>query len=310
MTVVLFLDSPEQWTQWKPHLERAFEAAGISPELTNDRSRLDATHIVYAPSPEVVDFSVYGELRAVLSMWAGVENVINNKTLTVPLTRMVEPGLTEGMAEYVLGHVMRHHLLSDTYISHQNGQWRSDVVAPLARDRCVGILGLGALGQAAAKLLVGVGFQVMGWSRTAKSLAGVTCVSGDDGLQEILGHSEILTLLLPLTPATRNILDKSAMAQMSKGAVIINPGRGPLIDDDALLAALDSGHLSHATLDVFRTEPLPTDHPFWAHQKITVTPHIAAATRPNTGANVIAENLKRSLNGDPLLHLVDRDSGY
>ena len=310
MSVVLFHDTPPQWQIWKPHLEAAFAEKGLAPDLTDDRNRDDVTHIAYAPSAQPVDFSRYPKLEAVFSMWAGVENVVGNDTLKVPLTRMVEPGLSEGMAEYVLGHVMRHHLLIDLYLQNQTGAWRSDIVAPLARDRCVGIMGIGELGQAAARHLVPVGFEVLGWSRGAKSVPGVTCLHGVGGLEDLLRRAEFLVLLLPLTPATENILDAHRLDLMPDGAVIINPGRGPLIDDTALLDALNSGKISHATLDVFRTEPLPADHAYWAHPGVTVTPHIAAATRPKTGAQVIAENLKRSQLAQPLLHLVDQQAGY
>ena len=117
-------------------------------------------------------------------------------------------------------------------------------------------------------------------------------------------------LLLPDTPGTANILDARALATLPEGSVIVNPGRGPLIDDDALLAALDRGHIRHATLDVFRQEPLPADHPYWAHPRVTVTPHIASETRPDTASRVIVENIRRGEAGEPFLHLVDRDQGY
>jgi glyoxylate/hydroxypyruvate reductase A len=116
--------------------------------------------------------------------------------------------------------------------------------------------------------------------------------------------------LLPLTPETENLLDAARLALPARGAALINPGRGPLIDDDALLAALDTGRIGHATLDVFRTEPLPRDHPYWAHPRVTVTPHVASATRPATAAQVIVENIRRAEAGEPLLHLVDRARGY
>ncbi len=169
---------------------------------------------------------------------------------------------------------------------------------------------MGALGRAVAEALVGLGFDVSGWSRSEKSVEGVRCLHGDAGLTEALKGAEIAVLLMPDTPATQNVLNAETLAQMPKGAFIINPGRGPLIDDDALLAALDSGQIAHATLDVFRVEPLPANHPYWAHPKVTVTPHIAAATRARTASQAVAENIRRSEAQEPLLHLVDRDRGY
>jgi glyoxylate/hydroxypyruvate reductase A len=173
-------------------------------------------------------------------------------------------------------------------------------------QRKVGVLGLGELGGACAGTLAQLGFQVMGWSRSAKDIPGVTCLHGPDGLATVLGEAEILILLTPFTSKTENLLNAERLAALPKGAVIINPGRGGLIDDDALLAALDAGHIGHATLDVFRVEPLPKDHPYWAHPRVTVTPHIASETRSDTAAAVIAENIRRGEQGESLLHVVDR----
>jgi len=166
------------------------------------------------------------------------------------------------------------------------------------------------LGQTSAHALAALGFNVTGWSRTTKDIPGVTCLSSAEGLKQALSQAEIVVLLLPDTPATENTLNAETLALLPKGARIINPGRGPLIDDDALLEALNSSQVGHAPLDVFRTEPLPADHPYWAHPNVTVTPHIASETRPATAAQVICENIRRGEAGEPFLHLVDRDLGY
>ncbi len=223
---------------------------------------------------------------------------------------MVNPDLTEGMVEYVVGHVLRHHLGIDAHIHGQDGVWRSEVLPPLARERPVAVLGLGALGQAAAHALWQLNFPVMGWSRTQKTLPGVDCHAGEAGLDQVLARAEIVVLLMPLTTDTTNILNARRLALLPKGAVILNPGRGGLIDDAALLAALDTGHVGHATLDVFRVEPLPVDHRYWAHPRVTVTPHIAAATRVKSACAVLADNISRGESGQPLLYLVDRARGY
>ena len=181
---------------------------------------------------------------------------------------------------------------------------------PLARDRRVTILGLGALGRACAWALSDFGFDVAGWSRSEKDMRGVTCLAGEAGLHKALARAQILVLLLPLTGETENLLDAAALARLPKGAVILNPGRGALIDDDALLGALDSGHLAHATLDVFRTEPLPVAHPFWVHPRVTVTPHIASETRPESASRVIVENIRRGEAGAPFMNLARRETGY
>lgn len=172
------------------------------------------------------------------------------------------------------------------------------------------ILGLGALGQACAQALQQVGFPLRGWSRTEKHIPGLKTYHGTEGLQAALTGAEIVVLLLPKTPDTENILNTETLGWLARGAVILNPGRGPLIDDEALLAALDNGSIGHATLDVFRVEPLPADHPFWAHRDVTVTPHIAAETRPNSAARVVVENIRRGEAGLSFEHLVDRARGY
>ena len=306
---ILFASKSERWETYEGPLRRALDAAGVAYRLGPDLPPEAVDYIVYAPNSGIEDFSRFPRLKAVLNLWAGVEGIVGNPTLKVPLARMVDAGLTEGMTEWVAGHTLRHHLGMDAHILGQDGVWRDDA-PPLARDRRVSILGLGTLGTAAGQALAGLGFPVAGWSRSAKSVDGIDCLHGEDGLRAALARADILILLLPDTPATKNILDADAMARMPEGAVVINPGRGTLIDDDALLAALDGGHLGHATLDVFRTEPLPPKHPFWAHPKVTVTPHIASQTRAETAAEVIAENVRRGEAGETLLHLVDRDLGY
>ncbi len=165
---------------------------------------------------------------------------------------------------------------------------------------------MGALGSASAAALRALNFPVTGWSRTEKP----GCLHGEAGLAKALSCAAILVTLLPKTPETESLLNADRLARLPKGAVIVNPGRGALIDDDALLAALDAGHVGHATLDVFRVEPLPKDHRYWSHPRVTVTPHIAADTRPSSSSRVIAENIRRGGAGEPFLHLVDRTRGY
>lgn len=309
MINVLFAALPERWATYEAPLRSAFTELGLEVDLRIEFAPEDVDYIVYAPNSKVQDFTPFTRCKAVLNLWAGVENIVGNPTLTQPLARMVDYGLTQGMIEWVTGHVLRHHLGMDLHIHGQDGQWRDDI-PPLAEDRNVTILGMGALGMACAEQLKLLGFAVTGWSRSPKEASGITCLSGEDGLNKALSGAEILVLLLPRTAATENILNAETLSLMPKGAVIINPGRGPLIEDDALLSALDSGQIGHATLDVFRIEPLPQDHPYWAHPRVTVTPHIASETRPASASRVIAENIRRGEAKEPLLHLVDRDAGY
>lgn len=308
---ILFAAKAERWTGYEAPLTRALTDAlpGREFKLATDLPPEEVDYIVYAPNSDLQDFAPYTRAKAVLNLWAGVEAITGNETLKIPLARMVDFGLTQGMVEWVTGHVLRYHLGLDIDITRRDAKWEPRD-QPLARERGVTIFGLGALGQAVAEALVGLGFDVSGWSRSQKAVEGVRCLHGDTGLTEALQRADIAVLLMPDTPATQNVINAETLAQMPKGAFIINPGRGPLIDDGALLAALDSGQIAHATLDVFRVEPLPEDHPYWAHPRVTVTPHIAAATRNDTASEVIAENIRRSEAGEPLLHLVDRDRGY
>ncbi|MEX5728815.1 glyoxylate/hydroxypyruvate reductase A [Rhodovulum iodosum] len=310
MSLTVLFSAPEAyWERYRETLPRAFAEAGLDVTLTRAAAPETVDFIVFAPKGPVSDFGPYSNCRAVLSLWAGVETIVGNATLTQPLCRMVDSGLEEGMVEWVTGHVLRHHLGIDRQILSQDGVW-APVVPPLARDRRVAILGLGALGRACAEALAALRFDVMGWSRTPRDVPGVACQHGAAGLRAVLEAAEIVVLLLPLTPETDTLINAERLDWLPDGAVLINPGRGALIDDDAVLAALDAGRLGHATLDVFRTEPLPPEHPFWAHPKVTVTPHIASETRPESAARVIAENIRRSVAGAPLLFLVDRDQGY
>lgn len=308
---VLFAGGEADWPKYAPHLRTAFAEFGIQADLlaaAPDPGLVD--YVIYAPSSGLQDFSPFTGLKAVLSLWAGVETIAGNATIKVPLCRMVDEGLTEGMVEWVAGHVLRHHLDMDTYVAGQDGIWRQGNPPPLARDRRVGILGLGALGTACAQALARLNFPVSGWSRTGKHIDGISCQRGDEGLRRVLSTSDILILLLPQTADTENLLNAARLLLLPRGAVIINPGRGTLIDDAALIDALDSGAIGHATLDVFRTEPLPAGHPFWAHPGITVTPHIASDTRAASAARTIARNIARGESGEPLLHVVDRQRGY
>lgn len=306
---ILFSARPELWPVYQPLLTKGLSEAGLDFNLATELAPDQVDYTAYAPNGGLLDFTPYSRLKAVLSLWAGVETIAGNATLTAPLARMVDHGLTQGMTEWVVGHVLRYHLGMDRHITAQDGVWIPDA-PPLATERRVCVLGLGALGEAAAQALAALGFNVTGWSRSAKDIPGITCLHGDDGLQHALSRTEIVVLLLPDTPATENTLNADTLALLPKGACIINPGRGPLIDDEALLAALNTGHIGHATLDVFRVEPLPADHPYWAHPNVTVTPHIASETRPTTAAQVICENIRRGEAGEPFLHLVDRNLGY
>ena len=309
MINILFAARPEQFELYEAPLLQGLAQRGIHANVTTDCPPADVDYVVYAPSSTLQDFTPYTRCKAVLSLWAGVEKIVGNASLTQPLCRMVDSGLRDGMVEWVVGHTLRYHLGMDQHIVNPDHIWRESH-PPLAQDRPVTILGLGALGRACAAALTALNFPVSGWSRGPKQIDGLTCHHGPDGLKPALQNAEILILLLPDTPETEHVINAHTLAQMPRGSTIINPGRGPLIEDTALLAALKEGHISAACLDVFRVEPLPQDHPYWHLPNVTVTPHIASGTRPTTAAEVLVENIARGETGAPFVHLVDRTAGY
>ncbi|MCO6383218.1 glyoxylate/hydroxypyruvate reductase A [Oceanicola sp. 502str15] len=312
MTLNILLSArPALWDPYSTALPRACAAAGLDVTLhrAGEIAPGEVDYVVFAPNGPVEDFAPFTRAKAALSLWAGVEQIVGNETLRMPLARMVDSSLTEGMVEWVTGMVLRHHLGIDRHIVNPEQKWQF-VIPPLARDRVVTVLGTGALGAACAKALVGLNFQVRGWSRSMKQIEGVESFAGDEGFWQALEGAGIVVLLLPDTPATENVMSTRAFAAMAEGSFVINPGRGPLIDEAALLAALESGQVAHATLDVFRQEPLPEGHAFWAHPQITVTAHTASETRVGSASEAVAENIRRAEAGEPLVGLVDRAAGY
>ncbi|MEM1298873.1 MAG: glyoxylate/hydroxypyruvate reductase A [Pseudomonadota bacterium] len=302
----------DETARWSIELERAIATSGRPLKLIPDADPATVDYLVYNIDGGVTEFSAYTRLRAILNTWAGVEAVVGKVSWPehVPFVRMVETGMTEGMSEYFVGHTMRYLLDIDRAQGQSSaGVWQK-WTPRLARHTPVGVLGLGELGTATAGKLAALGFPVHGWSRNPKALPGITCHDGPEGLEKILKTSQVLILILPLTESTRHVLNAQTLGLLPKGACIINAGRGPLIDDDALLGALHSGQVRHATLDVFATEPLPSDHPYWRNSNVTVTPHIAAETRFDTAAEAILLQIGRDLDGFALQHVVDARAGY
>ncbi|MEM7239157.1 MAG: glyoxylate/hydroxypyruvate reductase A [Pseudomonadota bacterium] len=312
--VVLFSGNPEKRPLYEPELTRAAAEAGLEIALSirpEDVRPEEVDYLIFDGDGPVKNFGPFTRLKGVLNLWAGVEAVLRcEPPLDLPLVRMVERGLSEGMRDYVVGHVLRHHLDIDRYIGGEPIAAWELTFPPLARNRTVGVLGAGVLGAECASHLARHGFRTLGWSRSQKSIEGVTCLCGSDGLDRIIRESEILVLLLPNTPDTHRILNAERLAEMPRGSCIVNAGRGSLIDHDALLDALDRDHIRHATMDVFDIEPLPVDHRYWTHPRVTVTPHIASVTRPDTASDSIMAQIKRRENGLPFENIVDRNRGY
>lgn len=307
---LLFLSEVDPPDWWRAELGRRMP--DLEVRVWPDVGAIEDIEFALVWCPEPGMLAGLPNLRAIFSLGAGVDHLFSDPDLpkTLPITRLVDVNLTGRMIEYVLFHVLRYHRQHQAFVAAQAAGLWEERHQPASSDRSVGILGQGVLGGAAATALAGLGFKVAGWSRTPKTLAGVESFHGADGLIRLANRSEYLINLLPLTPALESILDATLFEALPEGAVVINVGRGGHLVEEDLLAALESGHLSAATLDVFRTEPLPGGHPFWTHEAVTVTPHIAAPADPRTVVDQVAENIRRSRAGEPLIDVVDPDVGY
>lgn len=255
--------------------------------------------------------AVLPNLRLVQKLGAGVESIVADPDLApeVRVTRLKPGGQAREIAEYCVGYVLRAIRNMDL---HAKDQARSlwNPTAPMESSWItIGILGLGLIGGRTARAFSGLDFRALGWSRTQKDIDGVECRHGDNALPGLLSECDFVASVLPSTPATRDLFDARTLAFMKPSATLINVGRGDLIVDDDLLVALEAGHLGHAVLDVFRTEPLARGHAFWTHPNITVTPHVSG-WHLGDGLDDVAENYKRLVGGEPLLQQVDRVAGY
>jgi len=307
---LLFRSTVDSAARWRAQLSQLTQELDIRvwPEIG------DPTEIDYALvwRPESGFLASLPNLKLILSLGAGVDHLLGDPQLPrhLPIVRLVDPHMTDAMSEYVVLQVLSLHRRDLDYRAQQEaGIWR-ELDQKNAVERRVGILGLGELGQDAAKKLNALGFDVAGWSRSEKTIAGVRSYAGVAGLPPLLGRSRILVCLLPLTEETEGILNARAFAQLPEGAALVNAARGAHLVEEDLLAALASGQISAAVLDVFREEPLPADHPFWHHPRVVVTPHVAAFTNPATAAPIILDNIRRFEEGRPLLNRVDPARGY
>lgn len=249
------------------------------------------------------------KLKGIQSFGAGVDHLLADPDLParLPVARIVDPGLARSLSEFVLAVVLVARRRLDDYAKQQfQRRWQ---VLPEG-GLCVGILGLGELGRSIAQAFYQLGYEVSGWARSAHQIEGVQCLHGERGLSALLAEADFIIATLPLTPATRGLLNSERLAACKPGACLVNVGRGALIDQDALLKVLDSGPLGSACLDVFETEPLPPEHPFWQHPRIRLTPHVAALTDPDLAARQALENYRRAMAGKTMKHLVDLSAGY
>ena len=303
---LLFASTKEDPQRWRRLLEPALPQDRFFAWPDVNSGAIDVALVATHPRGT---FAQLPRLKLIQSLWMGVENILADTEVprSVPLARLIDPGMVHAMAETVIASVLDWHRLRYVYRAQQRERtwkWQRQL---LPSDRTVGLLGLGELGSYAAAKLLALGFKVCGWSRRPKSIEGVHCSTD---LDEVVSRSQALACLLPLTAQTRGVLNARAFARMPKGGCVINLARGGHVVTADLLAALDSGQLAHAYLDVFETEPLPADSPLWAHSGVTITPHIAALTEPRTAAPKIVENVERVRRGEVPLNLVDREAGY
>ncbi|WP_048306794.1 glyoxylate/hydroxypyruvate reductase A [Halomonas sp. PR-M31] len=309
MRVLVHIDDADIWRE---ALSKRLPNAEI---VTSDSDRDTPADYLAAWKPPAELLEKQTQLKGIINLGAGVDALLNSPALPkdVPIVKLRDAGMGPLIADYVRFGVLYFQRDFDRYFAQQiDAHWQEYPLIDKA-DWPVGVLGLGAIGAHVAQALAADGFPVHGWSRSPKSLEGVTCHHGDDGLSQLLGKVHTLVTLLPNTPSTRGIISADTLSQLPEGASLINPGRGALIDESALLDALGGGsqpgRLRGALLDAFDAEPLPADNPLWSHPRVRITPHMAGPTPVRDAADQVAELIKAMENGDPL-DTVDPQAGY
>ena len=307
--VIIVKSDFDRFVEWETEFNR-YDLEAIPWEQRMARAAEIKYALVWQPEPG--SLATLPNLEVIFSVGAGVDHLKGENLVPVgvPVVRMVEDALTSGMVEYVVYNVLRFHREMPRYESLQKTKTWEAVIQIPSWERTVGILGLGVLGGAAALALKHLQFNVIGWSRGEKQIEGVVSYFGDDQLQQFLKQSQILVCLLPFTPATQGIVNTDLLNQLPKGAWFINAGRGPVVIEIDLIAALDNGQIAGAALDVFNTEPLPEDDPLWRHPGVLITPHVASITLPPTSAKHVINNIQRHQRGESLTHLADMSQGY
>ena len=307
---ILLTTTETALARWRHYLAAAWPDREVRawPDI-GDKAQIDYA-LVWHPEPGLL--ASLPNLKLIVSLGAGVDHILRDPALPpgVPILRLVDPYMTQAMSEYIALQVLRLHRQDIDYRAQQrDAQWH-ERGQKNAAERPVGILGLGTLGQDAGHKLRALGFPVAGWSRSKREVPGFSTYAGEAGLYRLLAESEILVSLLPMTPETEGILNQALFARLPRGASLVNAGRGRHLVETDLVAALDSGQLSAAVLDVFHDEPLPAAHPFWRHPRIVVTPHVAAETHPPTAAPIIAAAIRDLEAGRPVANLIDPARGY
>ena len=307
---MLFLYVEQNQNTWLEALQKW--CPSLSVVTQNDAYDPEQVRWVAAWNPPPGLFAPFQQLKGVFALGAGVDAFVRRPDLAdnIPLVRLLDAGMAQQMVEYILWSVLTVQRDFDTYAQLQQQQtWQVSVARSRAEMR-LGVLGLGALGQSVAQQLAELGYPVQGWKRSAIDLPGVDVLTGEAGLEQVIRHSDVLISLLPNTPQTQGLLNYERLSRLPQGAVLVNVARGVQVVDEDLIRLLDDGHLRLAVLDVFYPEPLPSEHPFWAHPKVVVTPHVAAETLPYPAAEQVAESLRQLDQGETPAGLVTGREGY
>ncbi|MCW1875028.1 glyoxylate/hydroxypyruvate reductase A [Erwinia sp. INIA-01] len=306
---IVYKSEPERGRKWASLLADLAPGASFRqwPEVGNAE---EVEYLVAWQPPENI-MQQFPNLKVLFSVGAGADQFdYASLPPSLPVVRMIEPGLTQGMVEYVTFAVLGLHRDMPRYLQQQSKEiWQAHSMRSAADCR-IGVMGLGNLGEAVLKPLVAMGFDCGGWNRSPRDLPGVRCWTGEAQLSEFLARTDILICLLPLTASTEGILNADLFRQLPRGASLVQVGRGPQLDHDALLAVLDEQHLAAAVIDVTVPEPLPAGHRFWQHPQIWLTPHIASQTQPESAVVALLENIRRFERGETMVGLVDREKGY
>ena len=289
---------------------KSLPQANIRQWLPGDQAPADYA-LVWKPPAEML--AGRSDLKAIISLGAGVDALLRiqeHLPANVPIVRLEDAGMAEQMADYVSYAVLRYFRRMDEYQKHaDHAQWQP--LAPRTKSQFpIAVLGLGVLGKAIAQRLQQLGFPVLGWSRSVKAELGLPNFSGEQGLADCLAQAQVAVAILPLTAETNRLLNRTTLSHLPRGAYLINVGRGAQVVEADLLELIRNGHLAGATLDVFHTEPLAADHPFWQEPNITITPHVSALTIVEQAQAQLAQKIQRIEQGLPITGIVDRHKGY
>ncbi len=296
--------------EWRGLFEK--HAPSVRFEIIPEVTVPDDVDVLLTMSPPDWPASRFPNLRCAIQLGHGIDGLLRSSAVAdhVPVVRLVDETIKVQVASHALAAVLRYHCKIEEYDELKRQHvWRRLGTRHPSETR-VGVLGLGHVGRNIVDKLRALGFSVGGWSRSLKAIDGVETFTGRDGLEKLLGTSDVVVCILPLVEETRHLLDRKAFAAMKPGSFVINLGRGGLLHQEDLLAALSEGRVGGAYLDVFDPEPLPPEHPFWDHPKITMTPHASSETRPSSCIEQIIDNINRLENGQPLANVVDRLQGY